>query len=308
MLSETQSKKGFTLIELLVVIAIIAILAAILFPVFAQAREKARQTSCLSNTKQLSLGLLMYVQDYDETWPRNDDCVNNGATPVAGAPATAYGCTGNPGYGDRVNHYKWWYWTYPYVKNVDINFCPSRKGSLVLSAANKTDWNNSAEIINAGYGLNLSLTGALNTWPTPAPSGAYRNSWTGGTLSGLNFPSETMLMMETKNPAVGSFNVPSNGQTQTVYPLASREYWLHMLKNAPDYTTVNRNAASHSDGMVIAYTDGHSKWLKVDALLGKCPSATDWNMPVPTNTSETMAVYTDTVPVVTQPWPFWNLQ
>ena len=63
------SPRGFTLIELLVVIAIIAILAAILFPVFAQAREKARQATCLSNLKQLSLGVLMYVQDYDEQFP-----------------------------------------------------------------------------------------------------------------------------------------------------------------------------------------------------------------------------------------------
>jgi prepilin-type N-terminal cleavage/methylation domain-containing protein len=61
--------RGFTLIELLVVIAIIAILAAILFPVFARAREKARQTSCLSNVKQLTLGILMYAQDYDERLP-----------------------------------------------------------------------------------------------------------------------------------------------------------------------------------------------------------------------------------------------
>src|SRR5213082_1669007 len=62
-------RRGFTLIELLVVIAIIAILAAILFPVFAQAREKARQTSCLSNIKQLGLSAMMYVEDYDETYP-----------------------------------------------------------------------------------------------------------------------------------------------------------------------------------------------------------------------------------------------
>jgi len=71
-----RTHRGFTLIELLVVIAIIAILAAILFPVFAQAREKARTISCLSNTKQIGLACMMYVQDYDETffsqpWPGN---------------------------------------------------------------------------------------------------------------------------------------------------------------------------------------------------------------------------------------------
>ncbi|MGI5818938.1 MAG: prepilin-type N-terminal cleavage/methylation domain-containing protein [Armatimonadota bacterium] len=65
-----HTHKGFTLIELLVVIAIIAILAAILFPVFARAREKARQTSCLNNVKQITLGALMYAQDHGEMLPR----------------------------------------------------------------------------------------------------------------------------------------------------------------------------------------------------------------------------------------------
>jgi prepilin-type N-terminal cleavage/methylation domain-containing protein len=66
--SRSLDRHGFTLIELLVVIAIIAILAAILFPVFAQAREKARQTACLSNTKQIGTAFMMYVQDYDEAF------------------------------------------------------------------------------------------------------------------------------------------------------------------------------------------------------------------------------------------------
>ena len=97
-----MDRKGFTLIELLVVIAIIAILAAILFPVFAKAREKARQTSCLSNVKQTTLGLLMYVQDYDER----------------------FGLDG--GYnGDNTWARQWPIAVQPYVKNAQILRCPS---------------------------------------------------------------------------------------------------------------------------------------------------------------------------------------
>lgn len=98
-------RRGFTLIELLVVIAIIAILAAILFPVFAKAREKARQSSCLSNLKQLSLGLLQYAQDYDERLPRNNYSDS----------ATDHNFVGN--LYSILN---------PYLKNSQIWICPSR--------------------------------------------------------------------------------------------------------------------------------------------------------------------------------------
>jgi prepilin-type N-terminal cleavage/methylation domain-containing protein/prepilin-type processing-associated H-X9-DG protein len=100
-------KKAFTLIELLVVIAIIAILAAILFPVFAQAREKARQTSCLSNARQYATAMLMYVQDYDETMPYSavfntqGMCVDTFLSVVA-----------------------------PYVKNDQLTQCPSEKDAI----------------------------------------------------------------------------------------------------------------------------------------------------------------------------------
>ncbi len=106
-------RRGFTLIELLVVIAIIAILAAILFPVFARAREKARQASCLSNLKQLGLGWLMYAQDYDEkwVWSYRDADPDGEYCPVMDST--------------RSSWVAWWDNIYPYVKNTQIYRCPS---------------------------------------------------------------------------------------------------------------------------------------------------------------------------------------
>src|SRR5205814_6887637 len=105
-------RKGFTLIELLVVIAIIAILAAILFPVFAQARAKARQSMCLSNMKQLGLSFHMYSQDYDELMPVNRSCVG-GVQP--GYQACAEGIT-TTGWVDMLQ---------PYLKSLAILKCPN---------------------------------------------------------------------------------------------------------------------------------------------------------------------------------------
>jgi len=103
-----RTQRGFTLIELLVVIAIIAILAAILFPVFARAREKARQSSCLSNSKQIMLAVLSYAQDYDEFLPYGQ---NGNAT-------TTYGYAIYSIYDGRSH-------LMPYIKNQQIGMCPS---------------------------------------------------------------------------------------------------------------------------------------------------------------------------------------
>ncbi len=122
-------KKGFTLIELLVVIAIIAILAGILFPVFAQAREKARQTSCLSNLKQLSTAIVMYVDDNHETYP----------------------------FCRKANVGVWQTSLFSYVRNVDIFFCPS---SWTTPDKSQSDFNVLYNFATgANYGGNAGLLG-----------------------------------------------------------------------------------------------------------------------------------------------------
>jgi len=183
-----SEKRAFTLIELLVVIAIIAILAAILFPVFAQAREKARQTSCLSNLKQLGLGFMMYAQDYDETLPtvpfNSGNCgggqvcwpwVDWPNTPGNGWPAVFY----TP--------------LQPYIKNTQILQCPSQDESGRWYDGNPNNgisymynefmynknngWSKMASIGNAATGVaNVTMlvegyaSGIYNDWDNSGPA------------------------------------------------------------------------------------------------------------------------------------------
>jgi prepilin-type N-terminal cleavage/methylation domain-containing protein/prepilin-type processing-associated H-X9-DG protein len=135
-------RKGFTLIELLVVIAIIAILAAILFPVFARAREQARKTSCLSNIKQIGTAVAMYAQDYDESLA---------TVTFANYPA---GLWGSPLWNDYGWSYIWPLFQ-PYIKNWQLYACPSARDQWTGPAGNRVNmsYGYSEYIYNAGYGF-----------------------------------------------------------------------------------------------------------------------------------------------------------
>ncbi len=134
---QARIKSGFTLIELLVVIAIIAILAAILFPVFAQAREKARAITCVSNVKQIGLAYAMYTQDYDEMTPS----LWGGTSKLPCTVADQSGC-----------RREWWNGLVPYVKSIPLFYCPDRTSG---SADSYNIWEQSLGITKyTVYGYN----------------------------------------------------------------------------------------------------------------------------------------------------------
>lgn len=179
--------RGFTLIELLVVIAIIAILAAILFPVFAQARESARTTSCLSNVKQMSLGILMYVQDYDEKFvPARYTTLG----PERDTPNRPWNATKN-------EHTDWAMLIYPYVKNTQIFHCPSAPDGADKDSPGNV---NSDRTGATTYIVNNRLTGRWG-----------QGEWGGSDmikLAGMSFPATTILLAE--NSSQGSGGSESN--------------------------------------------------------------------------------------------------
>jgi prepilin-type N-terminal cleavage/methylation domain-containing protein/prepilin-type processing-associated H-X9-DG protein len=138
-----MERRGFTLIELLVVIAIIAILAAILFPVFAKAREKARQSSCSANHKQVGLAAIQYMQDYDEKFPVA--AINVGA--------------GNARYpdGSTGTYYLWFHQLQPYIKNVQLMNCPSYPGTMYTGFYHPPGGLGGNQFFFTGTGLKMAL-------------------------------------------------------------------------------------------------------------------------------------------------------
>ena len=168
-----MQRKAFTLIELLVVIAIIAILAAILFPVFAQARDKARSIACLSNTKQLALGVIQYSQDYDELLP------------VAGYNAQCRG--------------RWQWQIYPYVKNQQVFTCPNiSQRPWVATTNNNFTCPNSGQTglvvgqnDKGGYGWSYALQGDNGNGASSLDNAP------GYALASIQKPADTIIIGET---------------------------------------------------------------------------------------------------------------
>ena len=157
--------RGFTLIELLVVIAIIAILAAILFPVFARARENARRASCQSNMKQIGLGILQYIQDYDEQFMPGEGFFKNWEIQP--------GITGS-----------WDLVTQPYLKSMQILVCPSDSRSPTYNTLGT-------------YGSNLRRSYSMPAYLAPEyNSGAGPNGRDGINLAKVNQPALTLMVIE----------------------------------------------------------------------------------------------------------------
>jgi len=172
-------KKGFTLIELLVVIAIIAILAAILFPVFAKAREKARQISCASNEKQLGLAFIQYTQDYDEKYP-----CGTVTTDVATAVYNGAGWAGQ---------------IYSYVKSVGIYKCPDDSTGVTSTTINTVP----VTLVPVSYSYNSDL--ATSNTDT---AGTITGSSQPITNAGLSSPASTVILSEAQGLATDVNDTP----------------------------------------------------------------------------------------------------
>ena len=243
-----RCKRGFTLIELLVVIAIIAILAAILFPVFAQAREKARSASCLSNGKQLANGAMMYVQDYDEQFMEIYRTLNNDATDWPTMTVNKPGSTEPAGWytGPQLGltSPNWGYVMQPYIKNTGVYRCPSGA---------KTAWKPATSTDNAGY--------VYSNWI--GDGGAYLGP--AAALADIKKPADTIVFWDTgkANWAIemqGWNGVKDWGNTCKVYSDAEIDKNNTCPKCYGDWE------ARHQGGRNFVFADGHVKWSKDDMM------------------------------------------
>jgi len=232
-----STSAAFTLIELLVVIAIIALLAAILFPVFAKVREKARQATCESNERQLGLGMLQYVQDYDET-----------------EPESYYGSKGDS---DMTTNYKWMDAIYPYVKNEAIFTCPSDIDSPPYhyrGGVSHRDY--------GSYGLNgaYGSVGDNQIPPRSAYTGVPATSYN-VTTSQIVVPSDTVWVTDNDN---GTQNGANPGGSQGFF-------WTNAANN-PKISTFDGKPhlqnieARHINFANILFCDGHVKALTLDFM------------------------------------------
>jgi len=214
-------RRAFTLIELLVVIAIIAILAAILFPVFAKAREKARQTSCTSNLKQIGTAMSMYTQDYDEMMVNCYMYHDSGQTKLAWFP-------------DLVD---------PYVKNAKVWICPSQ--AQVWTSTWKRDW------LPVGVGPNfrtLQVSYGGNDGMAGMPGGYY--GFVGTSAAAVQKPADRIAMLDANTPEIWQTNDDCSGSAHD-----------HNPTGADCNTTVSHGAVNlrHTETFNVLFLDGHVK-------------------------------------------------
>lgn len=322
-------RKAFTLIELLVVIAIIAILAAILFPVFAQAKTAAKKTSAISNVNQLGKSVMLYMTDSDDIYPRNDDCYAgsslNSALNTRAFQPTGPGCVTAPFY-YRANHYSWQKWVMPYTKNVTVFEHPGRQKVDTPPTTNGyRQWSDQGQIMG-GFAINLALTGALNTYGrSDTAAGRNRMSWIGGSQTAIGDVSSAMLLFEYTNKWINfspTLNLTSeqSQSNQTSYPFAIREFWTGLTKKLD----ANCNPLQEDDSrltfggvIVCGMADGSAKAFPTDRFLSLTPKASEYGVTL-TNDLKCGSMYgggqnggnlfVSTAPKWTKPWPLWALQ
>lgn len=250
-------RSGFTLIELLVVIAIIAILAAILFPVFAQAREKARQASCTSNIKQITLAIMMYVQDYDEKFVPGGMANNDGGTSAPGvAPGGPYLMFNNAmtQYGNAP-YANCWGWpcigpdgsgtfaarVYPYIKSLTIFACPSANNSATNGPSNL--WAPStSQFLSDSHGTGHVIP--------PPLSYAFVGDFGQVAEAAVDAPAERAVVIETGRLRAG---FDADFGQDPVYSRTSR--WADWYN-------------PHTGGSNLGFSDGHVKFYRLSATGG----------------------------------------